>query len=160
MEKSKATTSKMVDSTSATCKGCKKVLSDSNKLRHITHTTCRQHYSKEEMNHFRDSAAERKSLKEKEYYSKNKESIRAKQEEKLEQSRKKRHPLTLTDTCKSCNKTFPETSILKHITHSKSCLKQYNEEFEYEFGFLRYWAEQQKKDSDVERRVSNVSLCS
>ena len=156
MEKSKATTSKMVDSTSATCKGCKKVLSDSNKLRHITHTTCRQHYSKEEMNHFRDLAAERKSLKEKEYYSKNKESIRAKREEKLEQSKRNRQdPLTLIDTCKSCNKTFPETSILKHITHSKSCLKQYNEEFEYEFGFLRYWAEQQKKDWDVENFTVN-----
>ena len=97
MEKSKATTSKMVDSTSETCKGCKKVLSDSNKLRHITHTTCRQHYSKEEMNHFRDLAAERKSLKEKEYYSKNKESIRAKREEKLEQSKRNRQdPLILT----------------------------------------------------------------
>ena len=89
MEKSKATTSKMVDSASATCKGCKKVLSDSNKLRHITHTSCKQHYSKKEMNHFRDLAAERKSLKEKEYYSKNKESIRAKREEKLEHRMKK-----------------------------------------------------------------------
>ena len=156
MEKSKATTSKMVDSASATCKGCKKVLSDSNKLRHITHTSCRQHYSKKEMNHFRDLAAERKSLKEKEYYSKNKESIRAKREEKLEQSKRNRQdPLTLTDTCKSCNKTFPETSLLKHITHSKSCLKQYNEEFEHEFGFLRYWAEQQKKDWDADNFTVN-----
>ena len=135
MDNSKATTSKVVDSASATCKGCKKVLSDSNKLRHITHSSCRQHYSKKEMDHFRDLAAERKSLKEKEYYRKNKESIRAKQEEKLEQSRKKRQDSSiLKDTCKSCNKIFPETSILKHITHSKSCLKQYNEEFESDMG--------------------------
>ena len=153
MEYSEATASKVVDS--ATCKGCKKVLSDSIKLKHIIHSPCRQHYSKKEMDYFRDLAAERKSLKDKEYYRKNKESIRAKQEEKLEQSRKKRHPLTLTDTCKSCNKTFPETSLLKHITHSKSCLKQYNEEFEQEFGFLRYWAEEQKKDLDANNFIEN-----
>ena len=154
MENSEATTSKLVDS--ATCKGCKKVLSDSIKLKHIIHSTCKQHYSKKEMDYFRDLAAERKSLKEKEYYRKNKESIRAKQEEKLEQSRKKRqHPLTSTDTCKSCNKTFPENSLLKHITHSKSCLKQYNEEFEQEFGFLRYWAEEQKKDLDANNFIEN-----
>ena len=153
MEYSEATASKVVDS--ATCKGCKKVLSDSIKLKHIIHSPCRQHYSKKEMDYFRDLAAERKSLKDKEYYRKNKESIRAKQEEKLEQSRKKRHPLTLTDTCKSCNKTFPENSLLKHITHSKSCLKQYNEEFEQEFGFLRYWAEEQKKDLDANNFIEN-----
>ena len=75
MENSEATTSKVVDSASATCKGCKKVLSDSIKLKHIIHSPCRQHYSKKEMDYFRDLAAERKSLKDKEYYHKNKESM-------------------------------------------------------------------------------------
>ena len=152
MEGSEATTSKVVDSApDMICKGCEKVLSDSKKLKHIVHSSCKQHYSEKEMDYFRELAAERKKLKDKEHYNRNKASIRAKQEEKLKQRRENKQDLfTLTDTCKSCNKTFPETSLLKHITHSKSCLKQYDEEFEHEFGFLRYWAEQQKKDSDVE----------
>ena len=162
MEGSEATTSKVVDSApDMICKGCEKVLSDSKKLKHIVHSSCKQHYSEKEMDYFRELAAERKKLKDKEHYNRNKASIRAKQEEKLKQRRENKQDLfTLTDTCKSCNKTFPETSILKHITHSKSCLKQYNEEFEDEFSFLRHSADEGKKDIDADNWAMNKASIS
>ena len=117
------------------CKSCDKSFDECKILKHITHASCGEKYTKEEINMLRKLAKERSTRK------------------KLEQRHKKRKMklesdiLASIEVCRSCNRTFTEESILKHINHSESCMKDYSDE---DMGFLRFWADERKKDLEVD----------
>ena len=141
MENSKPSTSKDGTNTSHNehsdkiCKGCGKVFAVTKILKHISHTPCQEQYTKEEMKMLRKLADERKKKRDKEHRDKSRET-------KLEQDK-----WAITETCKSCNKVFSDTSILKHIPHTESCQKGYSE---YDMGLLRFLANERSKDIDFD----------
>ena len=122
------------------CKSCSKNFDESRILKHITHGSCEDNYTKEELEMLRKLADERRIRKSIENRHKNRK-------KKLESDL-----LVATEVCTSCQKTFSETSILKHITHSESCMKNYSEE---EMGFLRFLADKRKKDREVDYWTEN-----
>ena len=130
MEKSKPSTSSK-QNVEKTCKSCKKIFDESRILKHITHGSCEENYTNEEMDTLRNLSYERRKRRNIEQRHKNRE-------KKLELDN-----LVLTEVCRSCHRTFSETSILKHITHSE-CIKDFNDD---EMGLLRYLADERKKGS-------------
>ena len=131
-----------------TCQYCKRFFDDSKILKHATFSKCKKQYTDKELDNLRNLADQRKKRKD----SERRHKIR---ENKLEQNN-----LVLKEICKSCNRNFSENSILNHINQSKSCLKQYNEEFESDMGWLRHLSDERKKYFEAENWAENKASIS
>ena len=138
MEKSKPSTSSK-QNVEKTCKSCKKIFDESRILKHITHGSCEENYTNEEMDTLRNLSYERRKRR-------NIEQRHKKRERKL-----KLDVLALTEVCRSCQKTFSEDSILKHVMQS-DCIRDYSND---EIGWLRSWADEGKRDREVDYRTEN-----
>ena len=124
---------------SKVCKSCSKSFDESRILKHIIHSSCKNDYTKEEIDSLRNLADERRKRKRNEQRHKNRE------------NRIKSDILVLSEVCRSCKKTFSETSILKHITQTE-CMMNYDDD---EIGFLRHCAEERKKDLETDYWTEN-----
>ena len=110
-----------------TCKGCSKILSQVQVLRHISHSKCKSVYSDHEISAFKTAATARKNEKKKLAYDPSKRSERhQKARNKLmEKDLSKDQPVGKMVKCKVCKGKFEKKSILKHISKSASCKDTY-----------------------------------
>ena len=138
MENSKPSTSGK-QKINKVCKSCSKSFDESRILKHIIHSSCKNDYTKEEIDILRNLADERRKRKRNEQRHKNRE------------NKIKSDILVLSEVCRSCQKTFSETSILKHITQTE-CMMNYDDD---EIGFLRHCAEERKKDLETDYWTEN-----
>ena len=132
--------SSKVVNTDEVCKSCNKTFDKTRILKHIIHGSCVDNYTNEEIDLLRELADERRKRKKIELR-------HIKRENKL-----KSNLLVSSEVCRSCEKKFSETSILKHITHNESCMKAYDDE---EMGFLRSWADERRKDLKTDYLTTN-----
>jgi len=95
--------SSKVVNTDEVCKSCNKTFDKTRILKHIIHGSCVDNYTNEEIDLLRELADERRKRKKIELR-------HIKRENKL-----KSNLLVSSEVCRSCEKTFSETSILKHI---------------------------------------------
>ena len=94
----------------------------------------------------KDFAKDRKKRLRKEKNKNNKEEVSlarakkynaSKRREKYEE--KKRSRDILRERCKSCNKVFHDSAILKHISHKESCRRDYTDEEIAEFIMIKMY---------------------
>ena len=131
--------SSKIEEKTKVCKSCGKIFNESRILKHITHGSCENDYTKEEIDSFRKLAYERTKRRKIEL------------RHKFRKKRLESDILVLTEVCKSCHKTFSETSILKHLTHSE-CIRDYSDE---EMNWLKSWADESIKDYKVDYWTEN-----
>ena len=125
------------------CKSCHKTFSDASILKHLMHSECIKDYSDEEMDWLKSWADESIKDYQVDYWTENKETLTLKRSKKIEG--KIEIMEDILQTCKACNITFEDTSLLRHLSQKPSCKDAYNEK---EWKYITGWTNERKKFTD------------
>ena len=130
------------------CRGCNISFPIKTIVQHATKkASCNTAYSQEQLEALRIRSKEISNAKHKikmaERYQIKKSHYREKNRvDEPSTSSQEKLSVELLSICKSCKIKFEDTSILRHITHEKSCQNNYDDE---DIKFIRSWSKEREK---------------
>lgn len=101
------------------CKGCKNSIKSTSILRHLRAINCKVHYSKEELDAYRQKSYKTRKVKE--------------QAKRLNKKLEDANQNVELIICKFCKESFLINGILRHLSRKKECENNYTEKEKNEF---------------------------